>query len=173
MNKAKRLILGAWVAMCLAATARGIVIEGTTPNGTFAVVGLDANRAFRVAIGTGTIIHVIVDAGTSTVFQGGAPWIVLPSTVAVNVTAQFSVTNTPSVVYPADSQRKQGTLCNNDPGTNIFIGGPAVSTGGPAGGVELVPNSCLSPDNPTIFTGALSAVSTSATASKGSYIYFK
>jgi len=157
--------------------ARAMIIEGVTPSGKFKSVYVTEDGRIPVETSTGAATHVIVDSGTVRAYQGGV-WnvgtavgvsvTVTPSTSAVVVTGQFATSGTAGVVYPADVGRKQGTVCNNDGGVNMFVGDSGVGVGT---GVLIGPGSCLGPDNPTAFVGALYGISTAAAV--GSYIYFK
>jgi hypothetical protein len=159
-------------------TAQAVVIEGVTPSGKFKSVFVTEAGRLPIEISTGAAQHVIVDSGTITAFQGGAPWAVTtavgvavtvaPSTSAVTVNDQFSVSGASSNCYPADSARKQGVICNSSESVNIYIGGPGVGTGT---GAILGPGSCYSPDVPTAFVGPLSCISTAPAS--GFYIYGK
>lgn len=150
-----------WVLVLLLAAvgAKATIIEGVTPSGKFKSVFVTEDGRLPIEITTSTLQRVIVDGGFVTVF---------PSTTTLTVSGQFSVSGAPAVCYPADDSRKQGLLCNNDLGANMFVGGAGVGVGT---GLLVPPGACLGPDNPTAFTGALVCVST--TTLQGSYIYFK
>lgn len=170
----KSLIVG--LLLALAQGAGAVVIEGTTPSGKFKTVGLSEAGRFLVETSTGLAQHVIVDSGTITAYQGGAPWsvntavgvavAVKASTSAVTTSAQFIVGVGGSTCYPAAPNRKQGVLCNSSESINIYIGPVGVTTGS---GAILGPGSCYSPDVPAAMVGALGCISTS-TAS-GFYIF--
>jgi len=170
----KMLLLG--LLLALAQGAGAVVIEGTTPSGKFKTVGLSENGRFLVETATGALTHVVVDSGTITAFQGGAPWAVTTavgvavtvkaSTSAVTFTSQFITGPGLTSCYPADTNRKQGVLCNSSDSVNIYVGNGAMST---ANGAILGPGSCYSPDVPAAFIGELFCRST-ATAS-GFFIY--
>ena len=172
------LVLG--VAFLYMVPAQAVVIEGVTPSGKFKSVFVTEAGRLPVETSTGAVQHVIVDSGSITAYQGAAPWAVTTgvgvsvtvsaSTSSVTVNNQVSVTGAASVCYPADATRKQGVFCNSEPtgGVNIYIGAAGVTT---ANGAILMPGDCYSPDNPTVYIGALNCIST-ATAS-GFYIYGK
>ena len=170
------LILGAFL-MGAATQARAVTIEGNTPSGKFKTVFVTEQGRLPVEIDSTTIQHVIVDTGTATVFQGGT-WTVnlagtlgggltvIASTCATTVAHSVTVSSSAAVIcYPADANRKQGVLCNDEDSIDVFIG--------PAGSeYKLLPaGACYSPDTPSSFTGQLSCAST-ATA-KTDYIYEK
>lgn len=162
------------------ARAHANTIEGYTPSGTFATVGLDAQKNFKVAISSLTALHVIIDSGTVSISggnivahqQAGESYVVTASSVQTTVSAQVTINTLSGQFLPADAARKQGVLCNNEDifgnTTIMYIGPPGVST---ADGLPLQAGSCYSPDVPESFTGELDAVST-ATA-HGSYVYHK
>jgi hypothetical protein len=175
--------------------AMAVVIEGTTPSGKFKTAGLDEQGNFRVAVGSGTPQHIIVDSsvpvyavnpfpvtgigGTPVIMQGSIAGTPIPVTVngtfavtastAINTTSsQGSVNGASTLIYPADPLRKQGCVCNNGTDSqNLWVGPSGVTT---ASGVKLTVGSCLCPDTPSSYTGSLYGAST--TTVQTSYIYF-
>lgn len=156
-------ILTAALAFAFSAYVQATTIEGFTPAGQFQTVGVTADGRLQVTNSSITA-HIVVDAGQG----GGTAVIVQNSSVTTPTAATFSVNSTPAVCYPAVSNRSQGIICNVDPSVTIFIGGPSATTS--ANHMTLTPGSCLSPDVPAPFTGALTCVSTAAAL--GNYLYF-
>ncbi|MDE1822337.1 MAG: hypothetical protein KGI98_15980 [Euryarchaeota archaeon] len=174
-------------ALCLFAAftarpARAVEIEGVDPSGVLRTVGVTSTGRFQVDTSTGLSQHVVVDSGTisvqnvpgsplivTTTGGGAGGFTVTASTVGVTLTGQTSVTNVAAVIYPADTARVQGVVCNDDPnGLYMWIGGAGVTS---ATGKLVMAGSCFSPDVPSSFIGALYGVSTAPVSS--SYIYFK
>lgn len=164
-------LLAAVFLMALALRAGAVVIEGTTPSGKFKAVGLTEDGRFKVETSTGVAQHVIVDSGTITAFQGGT-WAVTTAAGSAGITVTASTSTAqqfnqgmtgvgPSIIYPADPQRRQGVICNSTPPSVgdiiIYFGDAGVGTG--TGGI-LTPGSCFSPDVPSSFVGAIHGVST-------------
>jgi len=192
--------LCAWLLVgsaCLyAVNSQAIVIEGTTPQGTFKAVGLDSSAAFRVAVSTGISYHVITDTGSHTTvdniveIKGGAANTPVPvsgagggaiavtgsftattSTAGIVVAAHFNIATGGVSVLAIDATRKQSIICNNDPsGLTAWLGPSGVST---ANGIPLAAGACMSPDVPSSFVGELVAVGTAAATGSISVIYFK
>lgn len=170
----KSLIVG--LLLALATSAGAVSIDGVTPSGKFKTVGVSEAGRFLVDTSSGLAQHVVVDSGTVTAFQGGAPWsvntavgvavTVKASTSAVTSSAQFIVSPVGTTCYPANANRKQGVLCNSSDSANIYVGAPGVGVGN---GAILTPGSCYSPDVPAAYVGALGCIST-ATAS-GFFIF--
>lgn len=175
-----------YFALCILAPllirpAHAVEIEGVDPSGVLRTVGVTSTGRFKVDTSTGLAQHVIVDGGTVTVHSdpaqpltvqtasGGSGFVVTAATAATTVTAQTPVSNSAVLAYPADAARVQGVLCNADVnGLDMWVGGVAVSS---TTGVLVQAGSCLSPDQPDTFVGALYAISTAPLTS--SYIYFK
>lgn len=184
MDRVKRALWLIFLLGLFTGQAEGVVIEGVTPSGKFKTVFVTEAGRFPVDLSTGTVTHVIVDSGfitvtqaTGTIFNvktvGGVPITVTAATATVTVNDQFDTFNVPIAVLPADTDRKQGIVCNNadlsaDPSILMYLGDSGVND---TNGVPLFPGSCYSPDVPASFTGDLFGFSTSP--AHGSYIYHK
>jgi len=161
-----------YILLLLAVQAGAVVIEGNTPSGKFKTVGVTEDGRFMVMTATGVAQHVVVDTGAITAYQGGT-WTVTTaiggtgltvtaSTISATVTNQGTTTGVESVIYPADSNRKQGVFCNStEPSVSgdiiIYFGATGIGTGTAA---KLKPGDCYSPDQPSSFTGSLVGIST-------------
>jgi hypothetical protein len=176
----KRGILLA-LSLLLTPVAWGVQIEGVDPTGRLKAVGVTSTGRFMVDTSTGMSQHVIVDSGTINVQDGQIRAYQNPADPAYRVTStggNFSVTaatcsisvanagvllSGSGTIYPADTLRKQGFVCNDSITASIWLS--AVN------GPEIYAGTCMSPDNPGAFTGALTGIST-ATANY-SYWYCK
>jgi hypothetical protein len=156
-------------------TAWATTIEGFTPEGNFQTVGVSDAGALFVDILSTTPQHVITDIGSQVYVSsvGGTVAVTgvlgtTASTSTLSISAQVAVPGGDTIVYPADTTRKQGSLCNTSPAATLFIGPTGVTT---TTGIPLPAGSCLSPDVPSSFIGALHAASTGAATA--AYIYYK
>lgn len=162
MNKATSLFLS--VLILAAALAAKIVqattIEGYTQAGVFQTVGVSNDGRLNIDLSTDALVHVIVDAGViiSSAAKARTPF-----------TAQGTLTTAAVEIYPADNMRKQGIICNTSGSENIWLGDPSVTV---ANGNLVEAGICMSPDVPAAYVGALSAISTTTTAT-WSYIFFE
>lgn len=160
----KCLTFAAKAAVAVALTFAGVyrvanatTIEGYTPQGEFQTVGVSSTGRLLIDLSTSAIIHVVVDTGT----------IVVSAAVSTQpFTAQGTLGVAAAVFYPADSMRKQGFFCNTSTSENMWVGGPGVTI---LTGNLVFPGACATPDVPTVYIGALSAVSTTTT---GTWSYF-
>jgi hypothetical protein len=156
----KKLLLLA-LLLVLGGKAQAIVIEGQTPQGTFQAVGLDTQGDFLVAVSSVIPYHVVVDSGSTTNI-----------TVSQSSSTSSGVKNmalTPFLIMPVRFNRNQVIVCNNDAGINLWVGPASVALGA---GFLMTPGSCLSPDVPTSFVGALYGISSATALGTVSWISF-
>lgn len=188
-NLSKILALAA-SAVVLAVSVWAVVIEGTTPNGQFKAVGLDANGNFRVAVGTGTATHVVVDSTVTVAPAPGSSWVTVGSSnplatpLVVSgigggpVTVSGSFTSYPSTAASVSTGQvavpafpANATILASNPSRkqatvcNISTGltiwlGNGAVT--TVTGIPLTAGSCMSPDTPSAFVGTLVGTSTGA-----------
>jgi len=189
----------AWMfaALCFyAATSQAVIIEGTTPQGTFRAVGLDAQGHFLVASSTsGVPTHVITDTGSVVAIPGvvrvegavsatplpvtgpaGGPVAVTgsfqasASTAGIVNSAQVAIGSTAFPILAADVTRKQSIVCNGDESLTVWLGPAGVTIGT---GIALGAGGCMTPDVPASFTGALFGISSATTSGKVGVMTFK
>ena len=129
-----------------------INIAGVVPSGGSLPVEV-ANTAFTISVPT-----ITVNIGTVTT---SAP---ISTFTIYGVVSLASVT--PTIIYPADPARKEGTICNISTST-IWIGGDTTVSNTTA--PPLPPGACYSPDNPSSYTGVIYGYSNNPSAA--SYIY--
>lgn len=180
-NKVMKGLTALVAGIVLATAARAVVIEGTTPSGRFKTVGVSEQGRFFVEVASGTAQHVIVDEGTVTVKQGSSPWVISTSSgpggggsitvvagsAANTITFSGTVGPISNQIYPGDTDRVQGVICNLDPNLTIMIGASSVNN------MPLLAGSCYSPDTPLSFVGQLTGNTTTAVSVPYAYIYHR
>ncbi len=102
--------------------AHATTIEGYTPAGEFQTVFVTADGRLEIDISSNALFHVIVDSGSHLVVTASAS----NGVVVASVTVYAGV---PTIIYPADANRKQGFFCNDDlNGLTLRFGGPSISS---------------------------------------------
>ncbi len=159
----RRLVVAALLkaGLLICPAAWGTTIEGFTDAGDFQTVGVTADGRFKIDISSQARIHVVVDSGSQL--------FVTASSATTQVTGVTTLTaGTTAEIYPADAQRTQGIVCNDDlTGLQVFYGAPNTSTTT----YKLMVPGCLGPDGPQSFTGRIVGVSTATV--RTSYWYAK
>lgn len=166
----------------LAPRARAVTIEGYTPSGHFGTVGISEAGSLYVDILSTTPQHVVTDPGSVTTIVSTVPVsIVSPnplpvtatfsgniqvgaSTATTITTGHFTCTSTAAQIIAANSSARQSLVCNSDLTVTVFVGPSGVTA---TSGIALLPGTCLSPDVPSSFQGALSCITASASTATG------